>query len=89
MKQKPLLVRLFDVLFPEEVKTGLPSVCSFPGTEEDFWDYLDIHYPKWTPVYPMDESKARVVHYHNAEGTLVAICVRWPQRNYYYTVSVD
>lgn len=88
MKQKPLVVRLFEAFFPDETKPLTPRIREYRGDEESFWEHMEKHHPNWTPVYPIEENKARVVHYHDADGYLVAICVRWPQRNYYYTVTV-
>lgn len=87
MKQKPLLVRLFEAVFPDEVKSVVPRIREYHGTEEEFWEHLEKRHKGWLAVYPIEENIARVVHYHSAEGVLIAICVRWPQRNYYYTVS--
>ena len=88
MKQKPLLVRLFEAFFPAEAPALTPRIRTFDGSDEEFWEHMEKRYPNWTPVYPIQENRARVVHYHSEEGYLVAICVRWPQRNYYSTVTV-
>lgn len=88
MKQKPFFVRIFEYFFPDVVKSSLPSISTFHGDELAFWEYLEKNFKGWTAVYPIEENRARVVHYHDIEGRLVAVCVRWPQRNYYYTVSV-
>ncbi|QVW55857.1 hypothetical protein pEaSNUABM9_00276 [Erwinia phage pEa_SNUABM_9] len=88
MKRKPFAVRLFEYFFPDEVKPKIPRIREYRGSEDEFWEHMEKNHRGWTPVYPIEENKARVVHYHDEDGNLVAVCVRWPQRNYYYTVTV-
>ncbi|QVW56246.1 hypothetical protein pEaSNUABM6_00110 [Erwinia phage pEa_SNUABM_6] len=89
MKPYPFWTRLLYAFFPEKEHNRKKSILVFDKGEDEFWTMLNAEYPGWTAIFPfMERSEPRVIHYHDVQGDLVAICVRWPNRNYYYTVEV-
>lgn len=90
MKPYPLWKRLFYAFFPEEEAKPKKIIFTYDRTEDEFWAMMNNDYPGWTAIFPfMERNEPRVIHYHAVDGDLVAICVRWPNRNYYYTVQVS
>ncbi|ANZ49187.1 hypothetical protein FDI85_gp180 [Erwinia phage Machina] len=89
MKPYPFWKRLYFAFFPDKDPRTVKYIFTFDREEDEFWAMLNGDYPGWTAIFPfMERSEPRVIHYHDIHGDLVAICVRWPNRNYYYTVKV-
>lgn len=89
MKRKSFLERLYYAFFPDDEVIPYPIIDPWKGTDDEFWKMMNEKHPAWTAIYPFSErSQPRVIHYHAVDGGLLGLCVRWPNRNYYYTVQV-
>ncbi|QVW55105.1 hypothetical protein pEaSNUABM29_00061 [Erwinia phage pEa_SNUABM_29] len=86
MQTTGLARRLWEAFFPPEPSKKLTMFRSYPGTEEEFFDYLNRH--GYEARVPLDENNPKPTVYVDPEtGEVFAMCVRWPNRNFYYLLS--
>lgn len=88
MESTGLFQRLKDAFFPSSKVTKKMTILrSYPGTEDEFFDYLERH--GFESSVALAENNPRVTVYNDpVTGEPFAMCVRWPNRNYYYTYVV-
>ncbi|EKN1663762.1 hypothetical protein PWL12_002930 [Salmonella enterica] len=88
MQTTSLARRLWEAFFPTPSKPikKVTSLRLFPGSEDEFFDYLERHGFD-SKVAPQENDPIQTVYTTPDTGEIFALCVRWPHRNYYYTLT--
>ncbi|AWN08904.1 hypothetical protein MLDJOKPK_00066 [Salmonella phage SPAsTU] len=85
MQTTGLARRLWKAFFPDKPEKKITMFRQYPGSEDEFFDYLERH--GYEAKVPVDENNPRPTLYVTPDtGEIFAMCVRWPNRNYYYTL---
>lgn len=87
MQTTSLARRLWEAFFPSQSKPvkRITRLRQFPGTEDEFFDYLERRGFD-SKVAPQENEPIQTVYVDPETGDVFALCVRWPHRNYYYTL---